>query len=172
MRVFGKAVSSFAIAAGILVVLGGTARAANTFKKFQAVGGGTLTWHPAFTDCATLTCNAGLCFCFTFDGNVVGNVIGASTLSLQDSQSASATPDGNGSDKVFPSSGFGIITTSSGDTVLLEFTGHHYLGSDGLSRLIEGAYQVTGGTGKFANTKGAGNIIFTQSVVSLTGTLK
>lgn len=135
--------------------------------KFAAVGQGT--GQDTGTTCPDLTCNDTSCVCELGTGTVVGNGIGKSSYSYEISIAA-----GNGA---LPSGSFGanfasqgILTITlpgkAGDTINLNIQGNAADNFDHGFTGFTGSYIVVGGTGKWANARGAGNCSYSQALAS------
>jgi hypothetical protein len=65
-----------------------------------------------------------------------------------------------------------VLTASNGDIVFAAYSGKFLLSADGQTYTTSGlAFQINGGTGRFMNASGNGNLQGTQSAITGAGTL-
>lgn len=136
------------------------------FRQFHARGVGTSSFFP-LEDCATavgdvaLTCtDADICHCWQITIPLKSAVLGKSTLTMDlNFDLSQSVTNGTVNGLCLPGSGLGVMKFPGGATINVGFSGiecDSAVGGDG-SFNGNGAFQFSGGTGKYVNAIGQTN---------------
>jgi hypothetical protein len=152
-RKMKKLMAILAIGALALTVTTGTTHADSVTRPFQTAASGT--------DSLGYGCN-GWCVLASFNGSATSSHLGTSAWIANvavDLTNASPTAGGQ---ICAPAAGTATLPAASGDAVLFSYSGTVCVADP--SNLLAsphtftGTYQITGGTGRFENATGMGNI--------------
>jgi len=126
--------------------------------KFSAVGQGTGT--DTFGACPDIACNTASCVCLIGSGSLVGVGVGKSSFNYEISLNAvGAVPNGAFGNNI-PSAGFLVITLpgKAANTINMAIQGNasDVFNASGFAGFT-GSFIAQGGSGPWANARGAGN---------------